>query len=337
MELQAAMVYFMHDKSRTTYSVLSERTDGLIEKLMNRSIYQSDGPPTASRLRTIASLPTTIGFWRVTLCLSLFAAVPAAAQTDYYNTDRNRPIRIEDAYATERYSFDAHLAPIRLERSAGGAYTWGVDPEIAYGVLPRTQLEIGLPVSFIDLGAAGQHTGLAGLDVSVLHNLNVETSSLPALAVRATVLAPVGSLAPDRAYPSLQGMLTRTFRWARFHVNGEYTFGHAPEATAGTPATAGATLGTGAADLSRWLAGAAVDRTFPLRSTLVTGELYAQQPIGAGEDVEWNAGAGIRYQVSPLFALDGGLGKRLTGSDQGWYVTFGVARVFAIRSLMPGH
>ena len=247
------------------------------------------------------------------------------AQTDYYNTDRNRPIRIEDAYATERHAFDAHLAPLRLERSAGGVYSWGLDPEIAYGILPRTQLEVGLPLVYTDLGASRRRAGIAGLDVSLLHNLNVETSTLPALAMRASVLAPVGSLAPDRAYPSLQGMLTRTFRWARFHVNAEYTFRDSP------------TVGSGASEISRWLAGAAIDRTFPLRSMLVTGEFYVEQPIHEDEDLEWNAGAGLRYQASPLYALDGGVGKRLSGSDRSWFMTFGVARVFAIRGLLPGH
>lgn len=263
--------------------------------------------------------------------------VVSAAQTDYYNTDRNRPIRIEDAYPTERYSFDAHLAPFRLERSAGGVYTWGVDPEIAYGVLPRTQLEVGLPLVYTDAGTSRQF-GVAGLDVSLLHNLNVETSGIPAVGIRASVLAPVGSLAPDRAYPSLQGMLTRTYRWARFHVNGEYTFGKSPASReGGASSLATAAVESGGPELSRWLAGAAIDRTFPLRSLLLTGEVYAQQPIHSEEDVEWNAGAGLRYQVSPNIALDGGIGKRLTGTDRSWFATFGVARVFGLRSLMPGH
>lgn len=276
---------------------------------------------------------------RVAVWLSLAASAPgvAGAQTDYYNTDRNRPIRIEDAYATERYAFDAHIAPIRLERSSGGVYRWEIDPELAYGILPRTQFEVGLPIVFMDLGASQRRAGLAGLDVSVLHNLNVETSSFPALGVRATVLAPLGSLAPDRAYPSVQGILTRTFRWARFHVNAEYTFGDSPASpVASTPEVGGQTAGSDASELSRWLAGVAIDRTFPLRSLLVTGEVYAQQPIHSDDEVEWNAGAGLRYQVGPLFALDGGVGKRLTGSDRAWFVTFGVARVFALRGLMPG-
>ena len=275
-----------------------------------------------------------VSFW-----LALGTAIPSgsAAQTDYYNTDRNRPIRIEDAYPTERYAFDAHLAPLRLERSAGGVYTWGVDPEIAYGVLPRTQLEVGLPLVYSDAGTSRQF-GVSGLDVSLLHNLNVETGRVPAIGIRASVLAPVGSLAPDRAYPSLQGMLTRTYRWARFHVNGEYTFGKSPESGEGGASTlTTAAIESGGSELSRWLAGAAIDRTFPLRSLLLTGEVYARQPIEVEQDVEWNAGAGLRYQASPNVALDGGIGKRLTGSDRSWFVTFGVARVFGLRSLMPGH
>lgn len=304
---------------------------------MGKGERRTDRSRRLSELRVsqlVLAIARRFSFW-----FAFGTALPVAsvAQTDYYNTDRNRPIRIEDAYPTERYSFDAHLAPIRLERSAGGVYTWGVDPEIAYGILPRTQLEVGMPLVYSDAGTSRQF-GVAGLDVSLLHNLNVETGGIPAIGIRASVLAPVGSLAPDRAYPSLQGMLTRTYRWARFHINAQYTFGKAPESSETAPSSAsGAGLESAGSELSRWLAGAAIDRTFPLRSLLLTGEVYAQQPIRSEEDVEWNAGAGLRYQVSPNFALDGGIGKRLTGSDRSWFVTFGVARVFGLRSLMPGH
>ena len=261
------------------------------------------------------------------LAAAAAAPTPASAQTDYYNTDAGRPIQIEDAYATERYAFELQLAPLRLERSTGGVYNWGVEPEVAYGILPRTHLEIGFPFVFTDVGLERRRYGLAGIDVSMLHNLNVETRTLPALAVAAEVLAPVGGLAPDEAYASAKGILTRTFGWARFHINGRYTFGDAPE-----PATEEAA----APELSRWLGGIAVDRTFPLNSMLLTGEVFARQPIHEDEDVEWNAGAGVRYQLDPYFALDAGFGKRLTGDDQSWFVTFGLARAFAIRALMPG-
>ena len=252
----------------------------------------------------------------------------AAAQTDYYNTDAGRPVQIEDAYPVERRAFEIQAAPLRLERSRGGVYNWGIEPEIAYGILPRTQIEIGVPLAYIDAGLGNRTAGLAGVDVSVLHNLNVETS-IPALAIAAGVLLPAGNLGPDEVYPSVKGILTRTFTWARFHVNGQYTFGDRLPAQQEGGAGSGA-VGPQALELSQWLAGVAVDRTFPLRSLLVTGEVYAREPLREGEDLEWNSGVGLRYQISPRLNIDSGIGRRLTGDDQGWYATFGTALAFGL-------
>lgn len=250
----------------------------------------------------------------------------AFAQTDYYNTDSRRPITIEDAYATERYAFELQLAPLRLERLRGGIYNWGLEPELAYGILPRTHIEVGFPIVYQDLVASRRRAGLAGIEFSLLHNLNVETRTLPAFGLVGDVLTAVGGLGPDKAYASAKAIATRTLGWARFHMNGQYTFGATP-----TPNAAG----TGAVELSRWLAGVAVDKAFPLNAMLITGEVFTRQPLHRDEDVEWNAGAGVRYQVNPYFAIDAGLGKRLTGADRSWFVTFGLARAFAIRALMP--
>lgn len=261
------------------------------------------------------------------------AAIPGSlvAQTDYYNTDGGRPITVEDAYATERYAFELQLAPLRLERANGGLYTWGIEPEIAYGILPRTHIEVAVPIAYVDRGPVGKTVGAAGLDISMLHNLNAETA-IPAFGIAGELLLPFGGLAPENAYFSAKGIATRTLTWARFHFNGRYTFGKAPPS-----APSGSVLATeaGAAEVSRWLLGLAVDRTFPLKSMLVTAESFLSQPIQEGDEAEWNVGAGIRYQVSPRFALDGGLGKRFTGDDQGWFATFGLARAFSIRSLIP--
>lgn len=120
---------------------------------------------------------------------------------------------------------------MRVERGSGGTYNFGLDPEIALGILPRTQVEIGLPLAFIEHGPQ-RGSGVAGWDLSVMHNFNVETEGLPALTLRADVLAPVGNLAADRAYTSLTGMATCTHPWARFHLNAQYTFGSAPSAQA---------------------------------------------------------------------------------------------------------
>lgn len=258
--------------------------------------------------------------------LLAFAPGWAHAQTDFYNTDRGRPVQIEDAYVTERYAFELKVAPLRLERTRGGTYNWGLEPEIALGVLPRTQIEVGLPLAFIEQGGQ-RRSGIAGVDVSAMYNFNVETEGLPALAIRGDVLAPVGNLAPNSAYSSVTGMATRTYPWARFHVNGQYTFGATPTS---------AVAGPGAIEVSRWLAGAAVDKAFPLSSTLITAELYGRKPLVSSEDVEFTVGAGTRFQLSPTLALDGGFGRRLNGAEQGWYVTFGSAYAFSVRSLFPG-
>jgi hypothetical protein len=243
-----------------------------------------------------------------------------AAQTDYYNIDAGRPVRVEDAYPVEFRAVELQLAPVKLERSSGGAYKWEVEPEFAIGILPRTQIEVGFPLVYSDLGGARGTGGLAGIGISALHNLNVETS-IPALGIAGSVLVPAGGHAPDRAYASLKGIVTRTMPWARFHVNGEYTFGSEPDA---------ASIASPLVELSRWWAGVAVDRTFPLRSFLVIAEVVAEQPIHEAEELQWDIGAGVRYQLSPRWALDGGMGRRMTGEHRAWHVTFGSAYAFGL-------
>lgn len=261
------------------------------------------------------------------LGLAVAAGPRLHAQTDYYNTDRGRPVQIEDAYVAERYALELKLAPVRLERERGGVYNWGVEPEIAFGILPRTQVEVGLPLAYREAGAQRQ-SGVVGLELSAMHNLNTETEGWPALAFRADLLAPVGNLAPARAYPSITGIATRTFTRARVHVNATYTAGSSLIGAAGV-------ANQGAAELSRWLIGGAIDRTFPLRSTLVTAEVYGRKPLMEGEAVEYTTGVGARHQISPTLALDAGIGRRLTGDARGWYVTFGSAYAFGMASLFP--
>jgi hypothetical protein len=261
----------------------------------------------AAAVLTLASLPA----YRV-----------AGAQTDYYNTDTGRPIRIEDAYATERYSLDLHLAPLTIERARSGQYRWSVEPELAYGLVPRTQVELGVPVVWPDAG--GSRLGIAGVDLSALYNFNVETQTFPAFGIRAGVLLPVGQLAPEQGHATVQGMATRTFRWARLHFNSAYTFGEA------------AATDEAAAELTRWATGIAADRTFVLQSFLVTAEILASEPLASQGRTEWTTGAGIRYQLTPYTSLDAGISQQLNGSERATALTFGLARVLGVRVLPPG-
>jgi len=124
-------------------------------------------PPSARRLQI--KTPALSHIFALGVVFGTFATLLAPrradAQTDYYNTDRDRPVRIEDAFVTERYAFELKMAPVRLERSIGGSYRWGVEPELAYGILPRTQWEIGLPLTHLDAVGLRRQSGVAGLDV----------------------------------------------------------------------------------------------------------------------------------------------------------------------------
>lgn len=266
-------------------------------------------------------------------------AARAGAQTDYYNTDRGRPVQIEDAYATERYAFELKLAPARMEWMEGAA-SWGVEPELAYGLLPRTHIEVGVPIEFSGDDGAARRRGVAGLEVSLMHNLNTETRTLPALGLRADVLAPVGPLAPDRTYATFTGMLTRTFRAMRIHLNGQYTAGAVPREVFSPSSRPSPRVNdpiANAEGLSRWLAGTAVDKTFPLHAVLLTAELFARRPlVDTLDDVELIAGAGMRVQTSPTLAIDVGVGRRVDSGSGPWHVTFGTAYAFSVRSFMPG-
>jgi hypothetical protein len=263
---------------------------------------------------------------RFALAALVLVAGTAQAQTDYYNTDAGRPLRVEDATALERRGFELQAAPLRLERASGGVYRWGIEPEIAYGILARTQLEVGFPLVFVDAGVNAQRTsGLAGIDVSLLHNLNTETR-LPAFAIAAEVLLPAGSLAPEIAYPSIKGIATKTLPWARFHVNGQYTFGNVESGDA----IAGAQRGAQVVHVSRWMGGIAVDRTFPLRSLLLAAEVYAQGALEESEPTSWHATIGSRYQLAPRWAMDAGIGRTLSGESQAWSLTLGGAFAFGL-------
>jgi hypothetical protein len=257
-------------------------------------------------------------------------ALPAMAQTDYYNTDAGRPVLMEDAYALEHRGLEFQVAPVRLSRARGGVYTWGVEPELAYGVARRTQIEVGMPIAYVDLPGGRGATGVSGIDLSVLYNLNTETS-LPAFAVAAEVLVPAGRFGPPRAYPTLKGIMTRTFSLARVHVNSQVTFGQRVTSNSGAPIGAAAQ----SVELSRWITGVAVDRAIALKSLLLSAEVYARQPLETAEPVEWNTGIGARYQLAPRWVMDVGLGRSLSVNTHTWFLTAGGAYAFGIPGWKP--
>ena len=253
----------------------------------------------------------------------LFAlATTAGAQTDYYNTGSGRPLRVEDAIPLEYRGVELGIAPLRFERNERRVNRWTLSPQLAVGVLPRTELHIELPIEYLDTRATSSG-GLAGIEVSVLHALNAETS-IPALAMGADVSVPAGPLGGAATYASFKAIATRTLPWARFHVNGALTVGPSVRASDSGVAE------SEAVDASRWWAGLSIDKTFPLRSLLISAETYADQAVVDDASIEWHTAVGARYQLTPRLALDGGVGRRLTGDDREWHVTLGWAYALGI-------
>ncbi len=281
---------------------------------------------------------TARAHWLTWLSVGAASLAPAtlSAQTDFFNTDGGRPLRVQDAHSVEWRALEVQFAPIRVEQHEGNRWRTSLEPELAFGVLPRTHLSVGFPLASVGRTsiinepggggpiiepAPGDITGLAGLHLSLFHQLNVETR-IPAFAVRGEVLLPAGPLGPDKAYPSITGIMTRTlpqFGPVRVHANATATFGAAPETIRGVP------IGNMAEEVPRWLAGVSVDRAFPLKYSLLAMELVARQGMIDGEPVAWSAGVGARRQFSPRVVLDAGVGRQFTGSEPHWSFTVGSA------------
>ena len=128
--------------------------------------------------------------WRA-IAVLLMAALPSTAvsQTDRYNLDSNRPLRVEDALPTERRSLDVQLAPLRLETFQLGGRRWRMEPKLSYGVASLTEVELRVPLLFVQPGTTGAPTtlGLTSIGVGALRAINTETSLFPALAISAGV------------------------------------------------------------------------------------------------------------------------------------------------------
>lgn len=247
-----------------------------------------------------------------TLC-ALTIARPAAGQTDYYNLDKQRPLLVEDAYATERYAFEFQAAPLTLS-GAPGVLVYAPSLELKHGLFPGMELGAGVDANVVRRD--GESSGSLGeLELSTLYNLNSETLGLPAFGVRVTGHVPLES--DGSASLEVKGILTRVLGgpW-RGHVNGA------------------ALLGGGAEE--RWWAGLALDRVLPFRSLLLLAETWYAEPREADADGRVHSAVGLRYQLTPYTGIDAGAGRDWTGSEaMDWRLTFGVTTAVGFRSLMP--
>lgn len=74
--------------------------------------------------------------------------------------------------------------------------------------------------------------------------------------------------------------------------------------------------GTSRSRGSRWLVGIGADRTWPVRSLLISGNVYAERFIGLYPLTDWTAEVGTRHQVRPWLVVDAGVARRFAGTVQ---------------------
>jgi len=298
------------------------------------------------------------------LLLSAGPGVAAGAQPEYRNIDGGRPVRIEDADASARHSLDFEIAPARVDRITGGLYRWHFEPRVSYAAFPRTEIEVRAPFAYRERDVEPRG-GLVGVGLGAFHTLRVETEHMPALAAEAELLFSAGgSLTSGDTY-SFTGIATRTFGRYRLHANAGYgtyrvpipspdappqvpdapcsiTGGNGGSASRGRVAAAclassqlAKASSQGDPGGSRWLVGAAVDRTFPLRSLLLVADVFAEDYRGLDRPIDWTAEAGLRRQVALRTVLEASVGTRFTGPAPTWFVSLGVSTSRAARMLIP--
>lgn len=247
------------------------------------------------------------------LLVSTVTAGSGRAQTDFYNLDKNRPLRVEDAHATKRWAFELQAAPLALSWDRDGGVRYRPAMELKHGVLPGVELSAGWTPEIRRSGAITR-TAAGELEASALANLWVEGSVLPAAALRVTLHTPLEGEHPSSV--EVKGIVTRTVAGpVRAHLNGAVVLGE---------------------DRSeRGWGGLALDWVLPFQHLLLMAEGWVADLSEAGRAV--HSTVGLRFQVGPTLVLDAGAGRSWRGEASGdWELVLGLTREFGVRSLMPG-
>ena len=305
---------------------------------------------------------------RGVILIGCLAAGPLMAQTEYHELESGRPVTVEDAYVTARQAIELQLAPLTVEQFGNGLTRATLEPAISYGILPRTDIEIIAPFIFREKGATPAH-GITQFGIAALYNFNNESTLLPAFALKGEIAFPAGGAPTSGTLYEGRAIATKTlFDGLRLHVNVGYSSYHVapappppvactkncpppPPPTPDFPCgivdthtpdvSTQADANTAAAPVGQTngnvlMLGAAADKSFPLMSLLVVGDLVVQQySNGLPRPADWTSDIGFRKQISPRFVLDAGIGRLFSGLRPAWLFTVGTTYTFSIAALVP--
>lgn len=244
----------------------------------------------------------------------LVAICPATAfaQVSFYDLDDDRPTLIEDAYVTPRGGLEVQQGLGRFERHGPDDNTVLFHTEANYGAYYNLQVG-GAGRTVVGEIGGDEIAGFSDASAFALYNLNRESPSLPAFALRADVAFPTGKYSARSARGIFKIMATRSFDRLRLHVNAAYGAGEGPKTGYATDLAA------------RYWAGGVLD--YPITFTcIVLAETYVLRYAGA-DDVDVNSLVGVRWQVSPRLVFDAGAGRGWTRDGNQLTVTAGLTFV----------
>ena len=73
-----------------------------------------------------------------------------------------------------------------------------------------------------------------------------------------------------------------------------------------------------------WMLGAAIDKAFPLASTLLIADVFEEKFEGIGRKTDATAEIGIRHQMRPQVVFVGALGRHFRGTGFSTFLTLGM-------------
>jgi hypothetical protein len=251
---------------------------------------------------------------RVTILVvaALVLMATEAVAIDHTNLDEGRPLRLEDAYPIAHGEIAVEAgAGLTLQRRGPDRGLFGV--ELLYGILPNLQIGIGSLLS-TDPRAIDEPPRSGDLHLSALYNLNQETISLPAFAVKLALDTPTG--VGGRGFGvELKGMVTKSIDRLAVHLNAGYEFLTASrdgERDGRYEFALGASYPIGAPQFTR--------------ASLI-GDVFAEQSVHRGEATTVGTEIGIRYQLTPRLVWDVGMGTEFGGpaGRSNFFMTTGVS------------
>ncbi len=207
---------------------------------------------------------------------------------DHRNLEENHPTRIEDAYPIAYRSLELQTRGGYEKNGEFGKEVGFAELELKWGVMKNAHVAIGLPFQF---GKEVEPDQNGDVTLEGLYNFNVETQSLPAMALKLEVSVPGGSDSQGLDL-ELMGIVTKGWGANRFHVN------------AGYHRNSGAALGE---RTHLYRLGVAFDRPINLDHLFVT-DFFIDQSTLKDDDPVYSFLAGIRKQVNPWSVLNLGVG-----------------------------